>query len=328
MTGSRPTPWTAWALLGTLCALSVLSIASTERREASVPSDAAMGAASDVIRAGFSEGDGVIVIPPWEERPWRALRGIGPGTETFPFPALARGDRDDPARLLGFGRLWVIGAYGRPPVPEALLASDRALLSEVEVGEGVRVALYKPSGLGSLARLSNDFAKLRIARREESGAVRPCTPGPERHVCGLAPWYDLHFQTRDVFHQQVTWVYAHPGPGTRTLMIEWPEVPRGEAVLLRLGYTLAAVRHAEGEPPEILVRIDGEEAARISLPPWTYAMERLLLPVPPGDGPVRVEIELHSADPRRREVLLEADMLAEVRPSVAAWATRDLRGGD
>lgn len=329
MIASRPVVhWPAWVLLATLCALSVLSIASMERREARVPSDAAMSAASEVIRAGFTEGDGVIVIPPWEERPWRALQNMGAGTETFPFPALVRDDRDDPARLLSFERLWVIGAYDRPAVPQVLLDADRTLLSEVDVGEGVRVALYRSGGLGSLARLSTDFEKLRVARREENGTVRRCNPGPERHICGLQPWYDLHFQTRDVFHQQVTWVYAHPGPGTRTLMIEWPDLPRGEAVLLRLGYPLAAVRHAEGEAPEILVRIDGEEVTRVSLPPWTYAMERLLLPVPPGDGLARVEIELHSADPRRREVLLEADMLAEVKPSIVAWATRDLRGGD
>jgi hypothetical protein len=327
MTTSKPAgSWLAWALLLTLCALSVLSLASIERREARVPSDATMRAASDVIRTGFAEGDGVIVVPPWEERPWRALQGIGPGTEAFPFPALARGDRDDPARLLSFERLWVIGAFDKPPEPKLLLESDRVLLSQVEVGEGVQVALYKPSGLASLARLTSDFPKLHVARRDEGGQVRACTPGAERHICGLQPWYDLHFQTRDVFHQQVTWLYAHPGPGTRTLMIEWPDLPRGEAVLLRFGYTLASVRHEEGEAPEILVRIDGQEAARVSLPPWTYAMERVLLPVPRGDGPVRVEIELHSADPRRREVLLDADMLAEVKPSVAAWATRDLRG--
>jgi hypothetical protein len=315
----------AWGLVALLGALSAGAWLSVDWRESRVPGDDAIRAASALVRAEFQDGDGVVVVPFWEERPWHGLENMGTGTDGFPYPALVRAERSDPARLLGFRRIWVIAAFGQEAAPPGLLAADRTLVRETSVGEGVSVGLWETAGLASVARLSVDFPKLQVARRGETGDVKTCSAGPERHVCGLQPWYDLHFQTRDVFHQQVTWIYAHPGPGTRTLVIGWPELPRGEAVLLRVGQTLAAVRHAEGEPAEILVRVDGEEALRVVLPPHVYALERLLLPVRPGPGEARVDIELYSPDPRRREILIEADMLSAVRPSVAAWATRDLR---
>ena len=57
----------------------------------------------------------------------------------------------------------------------------------------------------------------------------------------------------------------------------------------------------------------------------TFLYHRLLLPVPAGETPATVALEIFSPDPRRREVMLEADMLSTVRPSIAAWATLDLR---
>ncbi|MCB9728372.1 MAG: hypothetical protein H6744_04425 [Deltaproteobacteria bacterium] len=317
--------WLAIALLLAAAGLSVASFLSVDQREARVPSDASMAAASAAVAADFADGDAVVVLPPWEERPWHALQDIGPGTERFPFPALIRADRPDPARLLASERLWVISAYGKPAAPASLLEADRKLLREQAFDDGVRVTLWEPAGLGSLARMSADFARLRVARRADNGQVTPCRPGAERHVCGLAPWYDLHFQTRDLFHEEVEWIYAHPGPGPRALLIEWPDVPRGEAVLLRFGHPQAAVRHDEGIGPEVIVRIDGAEVARVTLDPWEYVMHRLLLPVPAGETPATVALEIFSPDPRRREVMLEADMLSTVRPSIAAWATLDLR---
>ncbi|MGM0576325.1 MAG: hypothetical protein ACQEXJ_11395 [Myxococcota bacterium] len=321
---SRPLPSTpAWLVALAAAALSVAALIADLRREARVPSDAALHAAAERIRDGFREGDAVVLVPPWLERPWEMLRGAGPGAREWPFPALLRGGRVDPATLLRYDRAWVLAAFDTPTTPPGILDEDREAVSE-DTFDGVRVALHDLASVEVLARLTDDLGHLDVRRRRPSGEVIPCRPAGKRQRCGIQGWLDPHLERRDVFHRDVEWIYAHPGPGRASLVMDWNGVPRGAALLVRAGYTQAGVRHDEGAPATVRVLLGGREVDRFSLAPWTYALERRLLRLPEADGPLDVTFEVQSEDPRWREVMLQAEVLDRIPASVAADATADV----
>ncbi len=284
----------AWAVLGAAAALSVAGLVLERAQEAAVSPSAAVDTAVQRVRDGFQAGDGVVVVPPWEERAWLGLQGIGPGTERAPWPALLRHQRPDPVDLLRFERIWVLGVNGRAAELAGVLPEDIEGVSEEAVGQGATVATYDLAPMRVLARLSEDLRGATFTRGEKKTRGR--------------------LDTRDVFHADRTWVVADPGPPETPLRIHWPERPAGQ-LIVRVGPGHMAVRRAGGSVSEVEVRIGGERSALLSVEPHTYALYRHVAPIEEGQD---VTLILSASDPRHRSNLLEVEVVDRLPASVLA----------
>lgn len=318
----------AWAAVAVIGALSVGGLAAETRRGAQVPGEGAIRAAAARVTAGFTTGDSVVVRPAWDEAPWAALAGLGPGADDLPHAALLRGGMVDPVDLARHARVWVVSGYDEPREPPGLADGDYSAL-EVWQGEGLSVGLFQLTSARPLATLTGALEELAVSRLASNGATTPCPrkrtsdPRTTGFECGAQGWLDPHVERRDVFHRPVSWLYAHPGPGDGALVLEWASAPRGAAVIVRAGLTQSATRHDVGSAAEVAVWLDGEERDRFTLAPHEYWLERrLLAPASHPDGlPLTLRVEVRAEDPRWREVMLEVDVFGNLTESLRQAAT-------
>jgi len=313
-----------WTVSAVAALLSVLGWWSERSQHGRASADSEAQAAVDWIRGEFLDGDAVSILPTWDDGPWDALRGAGPGAERFPYPALLRGDRIDPMEVARHRRLWVVftqDAQLRPPAVE-LLGAEQARKT---FGDGVVAARYEILPIDLRGRLSELREALTVTRHPANGEPLSCPLRGQRFACGKKAWMDVRTETRDVDHMEVSWLYAHPGPVEAELRMQWSGLPKASALLLRVGHTLEAVRRERGTPASIIVSADGVEIDRFTLERHTYTHERRLYEWSDAQPPERWTISVVAQDADWREVMLDGDLLGDVPESIrdGATATRD-----
>jgi hypothetical protein len=313
--------WTLSALIGVL---SLLGLWSERAQHGRATTDAEAQGAVEWVRSGFEAGDAVCVVPSWDDGPWDGLRGAGRGTERFPYPALLRGDFIDPVDVGRHRRLWVLytqGAEITPPA-RAVLGVEEARETFGDTVVGVRYAIHEMDLRGRLSELREAMT---VTRHRANGEVLSCPLRGPRFACGQKAWMDVRTETRDVDHMEASWLYAHPGPVEAELRLEWRELPASQALLLRVGHTLEAVRRDRGTPASIIVRADEHEIDRFTLERHAYTHERRLYEWAPDKTPQSWTISVVAEDADWREVMLDGDLLGEVPQGVRATATATKR---
>lgn len=315
---THPKIW--WTVSALACAASVLGWWSESAQDARATSDDDAQAAVDWVRSGFEPGDAVRVEPSWDDGPWDGLRGSGVGTEDFPYPALLRGDAVDPVEVGRYRRLWVIFTQGADLTPPG-----SGVLGEEQVrrsfGAGVVGVRYGVKTLDLRGRLSELRQAMTVTRHPARGDSVACPLRGPRFSCGKKAWMDVRVETRDVDHMEASWLYAHPGPAEAELRLVWRELPASNALLLRVGHTLEAVRRERGTPASIIVRAGAQEIDRFTLERHSYTHERRLYEWPAGLAPESWTVSVVAQDADWREVMLDGDLLGEVPPSLRATVT-------
>jgi hypothetical protein len=316
MKGSRLAATIIIAIIAGL-SLSTLT-SSTESDRGGVKGE--ITAVSAFVAKHFQEGDSVRVTPFWNEDLWVDLKNIGPGTEKFPFPALLRGDRIDVVTLLRMKRIWMIGSQGRKAKPsDPLFETLEPSLTE-EFADGTTVALYDMPDMGHKGSLSSSLNTLSVARAVPGREERPCPKRGRRHRCGKEGWENPSVETRDVFHNEVSWLLAHPPANNETLVITWPTT-NAAYLIVRAGFTLKAVRKEQGSPVTVKVSVNGVDVDTFTLEPHKYHLEMRLLPLDPEQTKNTVRFEVHAEDHRFRQLMLEADIVSNVPDVVRTSAT-------
>jgi len=320
MSASSTTKPTWIALAVTLCVLSAAAwFVEAQQHDRATTDDAAQDAV-EWVRAGFAAGDAIRVEPTWDDGPWDGLRNAGAGTEDFPFPALLRGTRLDPVDLLRHRRLWIITTQHASLRPET-----RALLGVQEeqqlFGPGVTGQRYTLEPADLRGRLSEQVDGLTVTRHAARGAVTSCPWRRDRFSCGAKAWMDVRVETRDVDHAEVSWLYAHPGPVDTELRMAWTGLPAAQALLLRVGHTLEAVRRDRGRPATVTVKANDREIDRFTLERHVYTHERRLYTWPQSAATPSWVVSVQSDDADWREVMLEGDLLGSVPTPILESAT-------
>jgi hypothetical protein len=221
--------------------------------------------------------------------------------------------------LLRMKRLWVIGAHGRPPTLPKVIEGLGVEEVQHSIDDGVTVARFGLETLTPMRSLTADFSTIVVERIGEAGA-RLCTSGRSRHRCGMKPWFDPHLEVRNVGRQEVEWIYTHPGQDGEPLRMTWKNAATSGWLVLRAGFTQAAVRHPDGGVTEVSVQI-GDRIARLTLEPRTYGLGRIAIPLDTAaDGhPPDVRIELRAQEHQWREVMMEADIVEALPKAVRTW---------
>lgn len=313
----------ATATLLVILGLACWSLWAELQSPVAADSDAALAEAIEQVRAGFAPGDVVMVTPEWDERPWAPLHGVGVGAQDWPFEALAGRGPVDAADLLTFERAWVIGTFGRAPVLPLAAVDGPAEWSE-DFGDGVSVVRYRIVAARPVARLTDGLKDARVRRiPADAHTPRTCHWKDGRHDCDLEHWLDVKVDRRDVGHRERSWVYAHPGPGSDRLSIQWGQIPAGGSALVRFGFTQASTRHDEGSVTRVRLLLGDELVETVELEPTDYGIERRLLTAQTRSS---LTIEVEADDPSWREVMLQIDIMESVPPSLHQGSGRSAGG--
>lgn len=261
------------------------------------------------------------MVPPWEERAWQDLVGGERDSGAAPpSPALLRGDRTDLLEVLRLRRLWVIGADGRPADWPADLPRLTEPAERVELGAGVSVARFDLPEPVVLRRISEELERVGVRRGPAGGELTPCPWRGDRHRCGRQGWLDVRVETRDVFHRDASWVYAHPGPPGEVLELRWELDGTAAAVVLRGGFTQAAVRHAEGEVVHLEALLGDELVATLDFEPHVYLASGALIRLGErADRPTELRLRVRTEEWGWRELMVQVDQIREVPPALETW---------
>lgn len=306
----------ALVVLTAALGLSVGSVISSSNRLAIIPDAQVVKQAVDLVRNDFEPGDAVRVEPYWNENLWLPLQNMGTGTNRFPFPAFLKGAFLDPVTLMKYKQVWVIGTYAKSArLPEALAAGSSETFRK-KVGPGVEVARYTLPALGVTASLTDDFSKLKVSRKQAKKTI-PCPLRGKRFVCGKKGWENPSIDTRDVFHNEVTWLMAHAPRRGQTLKIDWKPA-KGKSLIVRTGFTLEGVRKDAGDDTTVTVYVGDKQVSQILLSPNRYILARRLIALP-ADTPPKIRFEVSTKQHDYRQVMLQADVVDQVPDPVKAW---------
>lgn len=325
--GSRSKTWLFASVLVGVCVVAALPFFADATSEGRVPEETETASAVAAIRADFEDGDAVWVEPSWWVLPRHALERMGPGTEAWPYPALLVSEDFDPVEAYGYKRLFVLAGFAREPTLPFELADAGFAATELQRGETTAVARYEIGPSPRLRTLTKEWPNLEIARRfGPDEKLSPCKFNNDKHRCGRDSWMDVALEARVVWRREVNWLFVHPGPPGSTLEVSWPGLQRESAagptwLYLRIGLTLEAVRHPEGNNVVVEVLIDEREVDRFELLPHRFWMERRAIRMPAGADRARVTFRIASEEPAWRETVLEADVLTSLPEPLREWAT-------
>jgi len=261
--------------------------------------------AARYVQASFAEGD-VIRIEPYWMTGGRVFFGDLDGGPRKPFRILDLHREIDAPYLYHYTRLWLVAA---------LDARDEA------------VALAPPAG-GDAA--SGDGAG-------QSGGERAGSDG--RAVPGAVLLERKDFERVSVFlfslpSGMIVWeAPAEPGAGSRPpgsvglrqvaggprrclvlrpekgkAAVEWRATGDG-ILLVRAGNTIEAARAKEGGDVDLVVGVQGEELDTVRIEARDYTLHEIRTGLPEGTASTTVRLEVKSAEPKKREVCVDAYLL-------------------
>ena len=307
---------TAWAAF---VALALIATAALLGEDFSASSDdQSLADVRASLQQSWEPGDGLIIIPSWDDGAYAYLTEALPASSPdSPTDAIIRGERLDPLELLNRKRLWVVSRFGRDGSLGVLSAEDVTATSTTGYGSGVSLTRYDLSTIDFGPSLTANIAKLKVVRKLANGKEKACQWRGGAHRCSLDAWLDVKTESRNVYHRDVNWLFAHAGPDGGTLIITWEDVPRARALALRAGFTQASVRNKGGTDTSVTAFIDDREVSRVTLSPYHYGQETRLIEPPPGDETMVVRLEVTAAQSSWRQVMLEANLLSQVPASLS-----------
>lgn len=294
-------------------AASLLAVLLVVRQRAAVPERGDWRAAVEAITPRLEPEDGIAWAPYWASEGRLFLHGL-PG---FHLPEIAEAD------LSRHRRVWLMGAFGADAddLPPGHRLIERAAFGDVtldlvEVG-GERVVGDLRAGLEG-ARISRVDGRGRVeacdfwdgrgwhcALRKSPQATRTCLAQPTARRlsqrrrdphCGLDPWLNVSRDVRVIGDHPRRCVWFHP-IGGKTLRLEWPDAPAGDALVVDFGFTDQAITdHTRAEtrtrPATLRVRrgLDGPVLGERPAPP-EKGWHRWRLPLDGQGGPLVIEAE-------------------------------------
>jgi hypothetical protein len=320
----------AGGVLITGIVLGLTPFAVDAARRTSRPDPTAAESVVAVVRDGFKAGDCAVVRPAWFNWPLSRLRGLGAGTETWPFPALLGSEDLEPIGLGNCERIWWMSFFGSDPGPAPLLASDiesEALVPVPWLRDGVasELRLFTTRRSVRLRTLSDELADANVFRGARGGEGLRCRWRSGKHRCESDGWLDVGLESRHVAHHEVHWVFAHPGRGEDELRIEWPGsenvVPpkHGAVLIVRAGFSMEAVRRLDGSEVRLEVLVDGALKDTIVLEPQKWLLHRRAWELPAVGVWPKVTFRITADQPGWRELMLEADLVDRLSDSTRAW---------
>ncbi len=252
-------------------------------------------------------GDVVLLFPWWTER----ARLYVP--DEIPVVGHLNSDRDD---LMRHPRIWVLA---QPELPRADVSSFEAhfLPDRRQAGEATQfgplvLTLYengraRPVLFSAPEALAEGRAQVYLARdgqrqaecaRTREGAYR--CPGP--------PWLYAAREWHEVFYEPRRCLYMHPPGGDAEQVVEFPEVPPGETLLLEAGVIWEqAVKKAGITPTYVRLEnaVTGERLAELALPPGLEGFQRARVSgaALPSQVPLRISVE--SVSPESRDLCVD-----------------------
>ena len=310
----------AWCLLAGLLGLATLAF-STESFEESQDT-AGLNEALSLLSERWRESDGMVVRPLWDDEVYQALSNTLQTSDNL-LRGLLRGERLDPVDVLGFDRIWVLSRRGAPASLPELSASDITARESFDFAEGVSLTRLELVDQLPMGRMSDEVSQLKVTRTLKSGEVTSCAWRGDAHRCGLQSWLDVHKERRNVFHRDVSWIYAHAGPDGGTLNIAWPEAPRTKRLVVRAGFTQASTRNKGGTTTTLRIYIDDALTDEIHFEPHAYTQVTRVFSPSPGELPMRVSFEVSAEKSSWRQLMLEADLFNGPVSSLSVQRSRN-----
>ena len=306
--------WTLWSLSAALVALATYS--AVQESFVLEGDDSAAQRAVQIVRSEWAEGDGVLVLPGWDDSLYSKLvqpNGEGPAIE-----GLIRGERLDPVRLFSHKRLWVLSRFGHGSTLPGLIPEDVVESVVREDSGSTTLSLVKLADAKPRGRLTDHVPALIVKRHLANGETRNCRWRQGKHRCDLQSWLDVRLESHNVYHRDVSWLYAHAGPDRATLSVTWPDVPRAQALVVRVGFTQSSTRHQSGSPTLIRIYVDDTLTDEVRLAPHHYHQATQVLLVPAGETTMGVRFEVSADESSWRQVMLQADLFDSLPATLRA----------
>jgi hypothetical protein len=281
----------------------------------------ALSEAAEVIARDFQGGDAVVVRPAWNDGLWTLLSDMGPGTDTSPYPALLRGEFIDPVDVFRYRRIWALGSLHAAPALPGVSPVDLRSGELRHLGSGVSVQRHDLNSAGHLGSMTDALDSLEVKRGVAGEKARLCPFSRGGHRCGEASWLDVTIERHDVFHRDVTWLFAHAGPDDQTLTITWPNAPRAH-LFLRAGFTQASTRRDAGSDLTLTLSIDDGPSLRETFEPRDYDLARLVVSPPDGPEQMVVRVSIQADRSSWRQLMLEVDLFETLNETLKSSADR------
>ncbi len=288
--------------------LALLALASTEVlahwvAQARVVPETDWDAAAAWVQSEWRDGDTADAAPRWADPLMR--RALG---ETLGVEAAARAD------LRAFSRLWVFSTRGHRSTEAAELTPE-----ETRAFGRVLVARYALPAVPVAYDLTAHIGDARVTLVTD-GVEQPCRAvrgraaggglgsGPlvpaERHVCDPARswlWVGATVEEDlDMLPRRCVW--QHPA-GAEPVRASWDDVPLGDRVRLFAGLWWEHERTGDGGVVDVIVRVEGDEIARLSHEDGAGWMEvEAPVPEPLRGARGRVAIEVVAGNPHVRSL--------------------------
>ena len=293
-----------WSLSAALLALAAYS--AVQESFVVEVDDSAARKAVQIVRSEWTEGDGVLVLPGWDDSLYAEL--VQPNDEGPAIGSLIRGERLDPVRLFSHKRLWVLSRLGHAGNLPSLIPEDIVDSVVREASGSTTLSLVKLVDAKPRGRLTDNVPKLIVKRHLANGETRDCRWRNGQHRCGLQSWLDVRLESHNVFHRDVSWLYAHAGPDRATLSVTWPDIPRVHALVVRVGFTQSSTRHQAGSPTLIRIYVDDTLKGEVQLAPHRYHQATQVILPPADKATMRVRFEVSADESSWRQVMLQADL--------------------
>jgi hypothetical protein len=241
-----------WWWLAPVLVLGALG--ATVNYRMAVPERSHWKAATDHVRTQLQAGDGVAWAPYWASEGRLYFEGL-PG---FHLPQVNDAD------LSRFGRVWLLGAFGRnaDDLPSGHTLVERTVFGGVTLdlvqvgGERVRTDLYRQlqeavvTRTAASSELNCDFWDGRgwhCIGRKDPRTIEACLGEStrqrlQRHRrrrqphCGLDPWLNVSRDVRVIGSAPRRCVWVHPVVG-KQVKIRLPKADFGNELVLKHGFT-------------------------------------------------------------------------------------------
>lgn len=225
-----------------------------------VPRDEDYVAARRVLEeAGFEPGqDALVILPPWSLRPLAVLGDLEP----------ISGDDIADQPLHRYARLWALVEPDAEEERDPLVARRGEPAWSERVGRVVveRYDLPPPSVLYDLSAHLED-AHIRVSCERCAEAPVACDVPMRGGVsCGREGWQRVTREWLLVSENADRAVFSHPPAPGRRLEIEWSDVPLGDSVVVRAGFTRDGADRAQA-PVRLRVVVDGEVVGEVTRRP-------------------------------------------------------------